>query len=409
MNEFEVSELKENTYFTAEVFLDKTFVLLNNFTPVTRDLLKELTDWRFLKVYSAGQVTDKAPSKGPRPAPAAVPADDADADAAALEPLDEDGAEEEDDEEIAEIKKTYKEFLAYITSVYTFYSTHKKFDIEELSQKLRDLCLFVKDHKSDVLRITPTQEEVTKNYLANHSLRSTITAIAVGLQLRMPLPKLIELGIACLLHEIGMIRLPPQLYMTDKELSQADRRQLFTHPVISFQILRDADFSQAIQLGVLQHHEKENGTGYPQHKTGDKISLYAKIIGVACTFEAITASRHYKESKNPYDAMMELLKNEGNQYDPAILKAMLYTYSLFPIGEYVYLQNGKVGQVIDVNPESPKNPIVEIPGEYDENGNLVRIQTNDTDIKIVRVLTRKEREDMLATLQTKRRPLPKRP
>ena len=205
------------------------------------------------------------------------------------------------------------------------------------------------------------------------------------------------------------IRLPPQLYMTDKELSQADRRQLFTHPVISFQILRDADFSQAIQLGVLQHHEKENGTGYPQHKTGDKISLYAKIIGVACTFEAITASRHYKESKNPYDAMMELLKNEGNQYDPAILKAMLYTYSLFPIGEYVYLQNGKVGQVIDVNPESPKNPIVEIPGEYDENGNLVRIQTNDTDIKIVRVLTRKEREDMLATLQTKRRPLPKRP
>ena len=77
---------------------------------------------------------------------------------------------------------------------------------------------------------------------------------------------------------------------------------------------REFDFPLSICLGVLEHHEKENGKGYPRHLAGAGISPYAKIIAVACSFEAITSPRHYKEANSSYEAMVELLKNEGKQY-----------------------------------------------------------------------------------------------
>jgi HD-GYP domain-containing protein (c-di-GMP phosphodiesterase class II) len=419
MNSFEVKTLKENTYFTDEVFLDKSFILLNNSTPVTGQLIGELTDWNFDTVYSEGVIgiarTVIASSVTAEQQKTQQNADTADNNTqppgkSALEKALSNAHLSLDDTisesaRIETVKSVYNEYLNYITAVYTRFATHKELNLDDLSKEVRELCIFIKDDKSYILRITPTEEALTKNYLANHSLRSTILALAIGLQLRMPLPKLIELGVATILHEIGMIRIPPQLYMTDKALTPGDRKQIFTHPVLSFQILKEANFPLSIQLGVLEHHEKENGQGYPQHLTGNKISLYAKIISVACSFEAITASRHYKAAKTSYEAMVEMLKNESLQYNPTIIKALLYTLSLFPIGAYVFLSNGKVAQVVDVNPDNPKNPIVEISGMADRHVNPLRIQTNDTDMKIVRVLTKQEADDVITTLTKNNTPL----
>jgi HD-GYP domain-containing protein (c-di-GMP phosphodiesterase class II) len=183
--------------------------------------------------------------------------------------------------------------------------------------------------------------------------------------------------------------------MTGKRLSAPERAKLATHPIIGFNIVKENDFPLAVQLGVLEHHERENGTGYPRKLTGNKISLYAKIIAVACSFEAITAPRMFKEARSTYDAMIEVLKNEGKQFDDTVIKALLYSLSLFPIGAYVYLQNGKIAQVTDVNPTDPRNPVVQILGETDETGGPKTVQTDNGTMRIVRVLNKSEAADIL--------------
>ena len=293
----------------------------------------------------------------------------------------------------------YNEYLRYIDSVFTRYATHKDFNIAEISETVKKLCVFVKDWSRYILRITPTQEEHSKRYLVYHSMRTTVLAISIGLQLNMVMPKLVELGVATLLHEIGMLKLPPQIYMSTKPLSSAEKTQLFTHPILSYNILKESNFPLTVQLGVLDHHERENGSGYPRRIQGANISLYAKIIAVACSFEAITAPRHFKEARTTFDAMIEMLKNPDRQYDDTVLKALLYSLSLYPIGAYVYLSNGKIAQVTDVSTNSPKNPIVQIIGEKDENGNPRTVQTDDTNTKIVRVMNKKEAEDVIAAIQ----------
>ena len=97
--------------------------------------------------------------------------------------------------------------------------------------------------------------------------------------------------------------------------------------------------------------------------------------------------------------MVEMLKNANHQYDDAAIKALLYSVSLFPIGAYVFLKNGKVAEVTDVNPDNPKLPVVQLLLEKDKDGSPKTLQTNETDLAIVRVLNKKETDDVKASVE----------
>ena len=170
---------------------------------------------------------------------------------------------------------------------------------------------------------------------------------------------------------------------------------------MSYNVLKNYNFPLSIQLGALEHHEKQNGTGYPRKLTGEKISLFAKIIAVACSFEAITAPRLHKVQQSSYEAMVELLKNNSLQFDENVIKALLFAVSLYPIGAYVFLHNGKIGQVVDVNPLNPKLPVVQILGEKDEHGDPISISVGN-DVSIVRTLRRQEVLDLQKVVENKK-------
>jgi len=409
VNSFNVVDLKENVYFTQDVVIDKTFLLLTNSIPVSNALIKALLIWDFKQVYSDGTIgsgTARMDSFTPT-----SPQEPTDSETKKKEYIDPDILKnatevdtslftgeiqgDSDKSRLSVVQTIYNDYFNYINQVYTRYATHKELKLDELSDKVKEFVIFVKENRRFVLRIQPSLEAKNKNFLISHSMRSTVLAITIGLQMRLPLSKLIELGVACILHEIGMIRLPPQLYMTDRPLSQNEKNTIFTHPIISYNILKENEFPLNISLGVLEHHERENGTGYPRKLSGEKISTYAKIIAVACAFEAITAPRHYKEASSSHEAMIEMLKNNGQVYDPTVIKALLLSLSLYPIGGYVLLSNGKVAQVTDVNPENPQNPIVQILNEFEPSGEPKTLNTGTFGLKIAQVLTKQKAMEMV--------------
>ena len=304
----------------------------------------------------------------------------------------------EDKRRIQEAQKTYQTFINYMTTVYTRYATQKVIAVDELKNKTLELCNFVRENKKFILRIAPAFEMRNRNFLVSHAVRSAVLSIVIGVQIKMPYDRLTELGMASLLHEIGQIRLPPQLYLNNKPLSTSEKAQMQTHTVIGYNIAKNAGLSLPVQLGILDHHERENGSGYPRRLSGNSISLYGKIIAVACSFEAITAPRQFKAARTSFEGMVELLKNSNHLYDDVVVKALLYSISLYPIGAFVFLSNGRVGQVVDVVPTAPKNPIVQIVGSINPDGTPKRIKTNSNSIKIVRTMTREESADLRKSL-----------
>lgn len=395
MNTYKVSELKFDSRPTDIVFLDKSFILLDPVVPFTVNLKRLLDKWNFATVFSNGTFRYSTIEETEKEEDDVLPF-------AILENVLENANKSieeagDDEEERLNVAKTiYDTYLRYIEAVYTRYATHNLFDKDDISSAVQDLIAYIKANKRYILRLATPPTNSPKDFIIIHSLRSTIIAITIGMELRMTTGRLTELGVACLLHEIGMLRIPPQLYLTNTSLTLYERTKIKTHPLMSYQILQKAEFSNAILGGVLQHHENEVGTGYPQGLPSEKISLYAKIISVACAFEAITAEREYKAAKSSYEAMIEMMRNENKAFNPDIIKALIHSISFFPIGAYVYLINGKIAQVVDVTQGSPRNPVVQLVRERSEDGKPIKVQTNDKDMKIMRVLNSKEVADVLA-------------
>lgn len=398
MGSVKFDTLQKDLSFKSDLMLDKNFILLPKTVSVSDQLIKLLNEWNFTEGYSDESISlggDIGIPKSNDNEEEERPKENISASVKkALQDARSANFINTEHSRMDSVQKVYTEYMNYINSVYTYYATNKKINIQELSDTVKELCVFIKDNKRYVLRITPSAESRSKNFLVIHSMRSTVLAITIGIELHMALSKLIELGITCILHEIGMLRLPPQLYLTDRSITNAERARIMTHPVLGFNILKELDFPLSIQLGVLEHHEKENGYGYPRHLMGNKISSYAKIISVACSFEAITAPREYKTERTTFDAMVEMLKNQNLQYDPTVIKALLFSLSLYPIGAFVSLKNGKIGIVTDVAPNNPKNPIIQLALERDADGSPISIQTDDGQNKIVKVLSKEEQESI---------------
>ena len=418
MNAFEVNALKPALIFTDHLILDKQFLVLGKGFPVTHELLKELITWGFTSVSSEGTIDDGTQDKD------IINRDSSDiifetqqeeataAEERAREREEKDSALNNSLKDATKLiqtlntessrlemtHKVYKDYSDYIESLYTRYSTHKEIDKEQLSKVVQELIYFVRENRRFVLRVNPRAEQTDKKFLVNHAMRSTVIALTIGIRLRLQFTQLIELGQACILHEIGMLRLPPQLYITDKKLQPQEKAKLASHPILGYELVKEVGFTLPIQRAVLEHHEKENGSGYPRHISAEDISTYAKIIAVACAFEAITAPRHYRSARPKYEAMLEILRNSNNQYDENVIKALLYSFSIFPIGVYVYLANGKIARITDTKPDDPRHPIAQILGETAADGDPRTVETDEGSNKVVRVLNQQEESDVLKSL-----------
>lgn len=406
MDTITIESLHENLTFTGDLMIDSTFVLLPQTAPVTNELIAALREWEFTTFYTEGNLSlggdigisistgeeeqkdDKSQKIG-------------DSLKKAIERSKNIQLDNSDNARMDMVQKVYEEYMNYIESVFTHYATHKEIDQEDLSETVKELCVFIKENKRFILRVNPAEEATDKNFLVTHSMRTTVLALAIAQQLRMPLSKMVDLGVTSIIHEIGMLRLPPQIYMTDKKLTPGERSQILKHPVLGYTIAKDLNFPLNIQLGVLEHHEKENGSGYPQKKTGDKISTNAKIISVACSYEAISSSRSYKTGRSTFEAIVELLQNRERSYDDSIIRALLYTVSLFPIGSYVYLSDRKIAQVIDTNPDNPKAPLVQYLTEKNPDGSPKVVATGINGLNIMRILSKAEEKDILKLVEDK--------
>ncbi len=415
MNSFQVTEIEDGRKFSSRLILDKSFVLLDPELSFSKSLQKALIEWNFKEVF-----TEEEEKKLEAPKTNAAPASFETVDVDVDELIEGNSSElnskfiktikeanvgisaKPEDERMETVKTVYEALKDYTSKVFTRYVTHKELKLQGLLDAMKSFSTFARDNKKFLLRITPDNESVLdKNFIIKHCVRSTIIAIAIAYQIKMPQDKIEELAVATLIHEIGQIKLPPQLYITDRQLSEGARAVLSTHTVLGFNILKENNFPLAIQLGVLDHHERGNGKGYPRHLTNDKISLYGKIISVVCTYEAISSPRHYKQAKTTYEAMLEMLRNNDKPYDETIIKALVSAISLFPIGAYVYLSNGKIAQVADNNPNDPRTPLVKILGEKNQLGNPLTVMTDNEKLKISRVLNQKEVKDILAYYNNK--------
>ena len=344
MNSVSVDGLESGKYFTKPVYLDDNFILLSPETQLPTELVDRLRSWSYDAVSTDGEVIDK---------PIVVADESGDAIAMSVD------QDVKDASMFRQAEDFVGQLLGFVERTFTAFVTKNSINANLVTETVKGVIDMVKSHRRYMLRLSEMNTK-DRNYIVTHSAKTTVVAIAIGQALKQPPHKLIEIGTAALLHEIGMVRLPPQLYMSTRQLSDKERQAVTAHTVLGFKILRQLQFPMQVCLAVLECKENVDGTGYPRKLTGDRFGLYPKIIMVAGSFVALTSARPFREPLDGHAAILEMLKNRGKMYDESVLKGLVALVSIYPIGTFVELSNGSFGMVVDTNPDNPRAPQVRV-------------------------------------------------
>lgn len=209
-------------------------------------------------------------------------------------------------------------------------------------------------------------------YLPVHSLAVAVVACQVGLRMQLGVQQVKSLVCGALLADVGLARVPKVIRMKRSKLDEFERARIKSHPSAGLDMLAPVkELPPEVPWIVFQSHERSNGTGYPCGKRGNLIHPLAKVVGMSDIFVAMCSPRPHRPAHLPYRAVETLLQMaQTGEFEPNMVKIFLSAQSLFPVGSLVQLEDGRIAQVVSVNPDAHARPVV-VP-VCDPSGKVIR-------------------------------------
>lgn len=195
----------------------------------------------------------------------------------------------------------------------------RKRDEETIRQSVEQL----KAALMSAVGMATTLSEMRDPYTAGHEKRTGELAGAIGAELGWDAQRIEGLRVAGYLHDIGKIMIPPEILSKPTRLSAPERALIQSHPQSSYDVLKDVKFTWPVAQVALQHHERMDGSGYPQGLRGEAILFEARIMAVADVIEAMSSHRPYRAALGLDAALAEIERGRGTVYDTAVVDACL--------------------------------------------------------------------------------------
>lgn len=215
--------------------------------------------------------------------------------------------------------------------------------------------------KEEYLFLKAIQRKRYASWLISHSVNIAIFAIKVGIGLKYDREKLTRLGLAALLHDVGMTAVPNSIIFKHGKLTPDEYEIVKEHPLHGYELLKHLKNEYPYLPEVaLQEQEREDGSGYPQGLTGENIHEFAKIIGIVDVFEALVHGRAYREGFITYYAIQKIIEQRAKQFNVKYVRALINSVTMFPVGSLVKLSTEEIARVISVNSLRPMRPVVEV-------------------------------------------------
>jgi HD-GYP domain-containing protein (c-di-GMP phosphodiesterase class II) len=185
------------------------------------------------------------------------------------------------------------------------------------------------------------------SYTYQHSLGSAIWSVSLGRQLGLPKHDLRSLAMGCMLMDVGKLRVDPALLQAERELTLEEAAQMAGHVDYGLEIIKDSGvINQDVIDMVAHHHERFDGSGYPNGLTQDRIPAFARIAAIVDTYDAITSKRSYAQPISPSDAIRMLYKSRDAEFQAELVEAFIQAIGIYPAGTLVELSSGEVGVVV---------------------------------------------------------------
>lgn len=207
--------------------------------------------------------------------------------------------------------------------------------------------------------------KATDEYTYQHNIGVGILSTLIGRWLNFTEPEIATLSLAATLHDVGKVKVPTELLTRPGKLSDDEFALVKRHTIYGYEMLKETvGLNQRIPLVALQHHERNDGKGYPLGLKEHKLDLFSKIVAVADIFHAMSSKRPYHEPLPFHEIVSQMRIGIFGELDPTIVSVFLDNIVKRMIGEHVILSDGTIGEVISLNPHNIETPLIKINDEF---------------------------------------------
>lgn len=199
------------------------------------------------------------------------------------------------------------------------------------------------------------------NYLLEHSVNLSVLMSLFGNYRGLSADVLHQTVVGALLHDLGKILTPDDILHKPGRLSPEEFEVMKLHARHSRDILAGTEgIGELTVITAAQHHERLDGSGYPEGLKGDEISVYGRMVAITDVYDAITADRVYHKGMTPTQGLKKLLEWSGDHLDPVLVRQFIRCVGLYPVGSLVLLESGRLGVVVETNDADQRLPVVRV-------------------------------------------------
>ncbi|MFM1653470.1 HD-GYP domain-containing protein [Brevibacillus sp. B_LB10_24] len=260
-----------------------------------------------------------------------------------------------------EFIRSYKEAVQLFKKLMIHVMGGQTIPVMDVRKILTPLLPIVQNHPNLLMQLPQVSNE--EEYVCEHSVAVGLLSFMIAKWMKLPQNEWVQISLAGILHDIGKTKIDPKVLWKSTQLTASEYEEMKKHTVYGYQLTKGVSgLSEGVALAALQHHERENGSGYPLGLVGNKLHIYSKIVAVAEVYHGMCSDHLYKKGVSPYQAVEQLLKDSYGKLDPAVVHTFVNGLTQFSVGATVELTDGSIGKIIFADRNNPTRPMVESNG-----------------------------------------------
>lgn len=344
-----LSELKVNDILDQDIENSAEVIIVSSGTRITNAILNRILDLQIDYIY----IKDHNSRSEPEPEPVSLSFEE----------------------------KLNNEFSTTVDSFKNVFMSAKfgeKIVIDEFRASIKPLVSEIAKNNN----ILGNLRKIKRNdaYTYKHSINVGLISVMLGKWLNYTENDLTNLVIAGMLHDIGKCKIPSHIINKQGPLNDSEFEIIKSHSDLGYELLCETDnISDDVKLGVRQHHERFNGSGYPFGIKGCAIHEFGRVIAIADIFDAMTSDRSYKSKMSPFTVAEYIRDLSFTHLDPNLTSVFLKKIGTFYVGNIVRLNDGNNGEVILVNESNHTKPLIKVGSQFID-------LSKDFSVKIIDVL-----------------------
>ena len=369
MNEIKVEDIKINGAFSEDAYIFNNMIFMPKKTHIKDFHIKALETWKVETILCDGifmTVEEDVSEENNQTSEASVSiqenVNNTPADSATINTKN------------TELKIIYQDWVKRLTHFCDSIIKTKDLDRTALQNMLQEMETIVWK-KSDAIQLIMGTNIPNVSRVFRQSIDCALYALMMAKRMNMASLMKNNLVLGALFHDIGMLKIPNEILTKESPLTDEDKQKIREHTINGFVCLREAKFTPVIASAALQHHERIDGSGYPQNKKDAEITNIGKIVGILDTYSASISVKEFGKPIHAKEAVRYLLQLSGTSFEPQLVKEFVKSISFYPLGSMVLLSNGVPAKVIG-NSGIAMRPIVQTIVDGEEKQINLREQTD---------------------------------